>query len=219
VPLTSPSALGGGRPGLLRQQLPYLRRAVRWQPIIGAAAVAGLLTRTDTFPILVVAVVAMGLSYVLDDPAAVILDATPTGRAGRRIPCLGLTVALAAAVWLGVVQPLWSLRSSSPAAGPADLAVATLAGVVLAAAVVGGGVTAAPVVLAVGLVGSNLPAPWSLPVVPGQSRNWVIVLAVSLAMVITGSRDPAVRRIRHKAVLTHRRRWCRRDVRPGGGSR
>jgi len=212
VPLTSQVAVGAGRPRLLRLQLPYLRRAVRWHPIIGAAAVAGLLTRTDTPPVLVVAVVAMGLSYVLDDPAAVILDATPAGRARRRIPCLALTLALAAALWLGVVQPLWSLRSSSPAAGPADLAVATLAAVVLAAAVVGGGVAAAPVALAVGLVGSHLPAPWSLPVAPGQSRNWVIVLAVSVVLVITGSRDPAVRRFRCTGALTHGRPWCHRDM-------
>ncbi len=199
MPLTStllPGAVRGDhRPWpLLREQLPYLCRAVRWRPIIGAAAIASFLTRTDVAPVLVVAVVAVGLSYVLDDPAAVILDATPTGRVRRRIPRMGLTVSLTAALWLVVVQPLWSLRSSSPAGVPADLAVATLAAVVLAAAVVGGGVAAAPVGLAVGLVGGQLPDPWSLVLEPGQSRNWVILLAVSAALVIRCSRDPAARR-------------------------
>lgn len=197
MPLTSPSAAvrGGHRPWLvLREQLPYLCRAVRWRPIIGAVAIASLLTRTEVAPVLVVAVVAMGLSYVLDDPAAVILDATPTGRAERRIPRVGLTVSLTAALWLVVVQPLWSLSPSSPAAVPADLAVATLAAVVLAVAVVRGGVAAAPVALAVALVGAQLPDPWSLVLEPSQSRNWVILFAVSAALVVGASRDPAVRR-------------------------
>lgn len=179
---------------MLREQLPYLRRAVHWRPIIGAAAIAGLLTRTDVPAVLVIAVLATGLSYVLDDPAAVILDATPTGRTRRTIARLGLTVSLAAALWLGAVHPVWSLRSSAPAAGPADLAMAALAAVVLAAAAMRGGVAAAPVGLAVGLAGSSLPDPWWLAVTPGQSRNWVIVLAVSTVLVITASRDPAVRR-------------------------
>lgn len=198
-----PSAVGDHRPWLLlREQLPYLRRAVRWRPIIGAAAIASLLTTTEVAPMLVIAVVAMGMSYVLDDPAAVILDATPNGRARRRILRVGLTVSLTAALWLVVVQPLWSLRPSSPAAIPADLAVATLAAVVLAAAVLRGGVAAAPVALAVGLVGSHVPDPWSLVLEPGQSRNWVILLVTSAALVIVGSRDPGAGR----PVNTPRRR-------------
>jgi hypothetical protein len=187
-------AVDGRRSWLLRQQLSYLARAVRWRPIIGAAATAGLLTRTEVPPVLVIAVAATGLSYVLDDPAAVILDATPTGRTRRTLTRLGLTLPLAAALWLGAVQPVWSLRSSAPAAGSADLAVAALAAVVLAAAAMGGGVAAAPIGLAVGLAGSYLPDPWWLPVTPGQSRNWVIVLAVSTVLVIMASRDPAGRR-------------------------
>lgn len=197
MPLTPLSAAprSDHRPWLLlREQLPYLRRAVRWRPIIGAAAIASFLATTDVAPVLVIAVAAIGLSYVLDDPAAVILDATPIGRARRRIPRLGLTVSLTAALWLMVVQPVWSLRPSSPPAVPAGLAVATLAAVVLAAAVVRGGVAAAPVALAVGLVGAHLPDPWSLVLAPGQSRNWVILLAVSTALVIMGSRDPGARR-------------------------
>jgi hypothetical protein len=185
---------GDHRPWLLlREQLPYLCRVVRWRPIIGAAAIASLLTRTEVAPVLVIAVVAIGLSYVLDDPAAVILDATPTGRARRRVPRVGITVSLTAALWLVVVQPLWSLRPSSPPAVPADLAVATLAAVVLAAAVVRGGVAAAPVGLAVGLVGPHLPGPWSLVLDPGQSRNWLVLLAISATLVFMGSRDPAAR--------------------------
>ncbi len=191
---------------LLRQQLPYLSRAVRWRPIVGSAAIASLLARADVEPVLVIAVVAIGLSYVLDDPAAVILDATPTGRAGRRLPRVGLTVSLTAALWLVVVQPLWSLRSSSPAAVPADLAVATLAAVVLAVAVMRGGVAAAPVALAVGLVGSRLPAPWSLLLEPGQYRNWLILLAVSAALAIRCSRDPALHRGRQRVSRRRRRR-------------
>jgi hypothetical protein len=197
VPLTSPSAAAGGDHRgrrLLLQQLPYLSRAVRWRPIVGAAALASLLTTTGVAPVLVIAVLAVGLSYVLEDPAAVILDATPTGRARRRIPRLALTLSLAGALWLAVVQPIWSLRSSSPAEVPADVAVATLSAVVLAAAVVGGGAVAGPVGLAVALVGAHLPDPWSLVLEPSHFRNWVILFAVSAALVVGASRDPAARR-------------------------
>ena len=176
--------------------MPYLRRGVRWLPIVALAAVAALLTRSSLPPVLVVATVAAGLAYVLDDPAAVILDATPTGRGRRRIVRLGLTLPLAAILWLGVVQPLWSLRAGAPAAGAADLAVAALAAVVLAGSSVGGGAAGTPVVLAMAVVGSHLPAPWTLPVATGGARNWTIVLIVAVAVLLLASRDPAAGRVR-----------------------
>jgi hypothetical protein len=179
------------RPGLVRQQLPYLQRAVRWRPIVGAAAVASLMAQADAPPAFVLAVVASGLAFVLDDPAAAILDATPASRPRRRSLRLALTAPVAAALWLAVVQPLWSLRPGAPAAGPAHLALLALVAVVLAAAATGGGVAGAPMALAVAVAGTALPAPWSLSVAAGQSRNWIILLAVAAAVLLILSRDPA----------------------------
>ena len=187
------------RPWLVSQQLPYLRRAVRWPPIVSLSAVAALLTRSSLPPALIIATVAAGLAYVLDDPAAVILDATPHGRGRRRVVRLGLTLPVAAILWFGVVQPLWSMRSGAPAAAAADLAVAALAAVVLAASSVGGGVAGMPVAMAVALLGSQTPAGWDLPVTSGGARNWTIVLAVGVAILVLASRDPAAGHVRVRA--------------------
>jgi len=77
--------------------------------------------------------------------------------------------------------------------GPANLALAALVAVVLAAAAIGGGVAGAPAVLAVALAGFSLPAPWTLPVAPGQSRNWTIVLTLAVGCLAMASRDPGAR--------------------------
>jgi hypothetical protein len=173
-------------------QLPYLGRVVRWQPILVAAAAASVLALTATPPAFVIAMAAAGLSSVLDDPAAAIVDATPASRPRRRALRLGLTLPVAAVLWLAVVLPLWSLRPGVPPVGPAHLAFATLVAVVLAASAVGGGVAGAPVALALAVAGTAVPSPWTLAVVTGQSRNWLIVLALAGAGLVVLSRDPAV---------------------------
>lgn len=197
--MTPPSSLLGGvrrQPWLIRPQLPYLRRAVVWRPIVATAAGAALLTRTELNPTLVIAVVAAGLSQVLDDPATAILDATPSGRARRRVVRLGLTLPVAAVLWLGVVQPLWSLQPGPPMGAAADLALATLVGVVLACSAAGAGMAGAPLVIAVGVFSRFAPEPWTLRLTAGDAAHWAIVLAVSVAVLAVASRDPAARRRR-----------------------
>jgi hypothetical protein len=192
----------GHRPSLVRQQLPYLQRAVRWRPLLGAAAAALLLARADAPSSFVLAILASGVAFVLDDPAAAILDATPASRPRRRALRLVLTLPLGLVLWLAVVQPLWSLRPAAPAAAPADLALIALVAVVLAAAAAGGGVAGAPVALAVAVAGAALPAPWGLAVAPGLTRNWIILLALATAVLLGLSRDPA-------ATSLGPRRWGR----------
>ena len=192
MPVTSHSvevAAAPRRPWTVPAQFSYLRRAVRWQPIVVAAAAAVLLALTDTPATIAIALAAAGLSYVLDDPAAAILDATPASRPRRRVLRLGLTLPLAVVLWLAVVLPLWSLRPGVPPTGPAHLALATLVAVVLAGSAVGGGVAGGPLALAVALAATALPAPWAMPVAVGQSRNWLIVLALATAGLVVVSRD------------------------------
>ena len=202
MPVTSPpveaagagaGAGAGGRPWTVPAQFSYLRRAVRWPPIVVGAAAAVLLALTDAAPAIVIAAAAAGLSYVLDDPAAAILDATPASRPRRVVLRLGLTLPLAVVLWLAVVLPLWSLRPGEPPTGPAHLALATLAAVVLAGSAIGGGVAGGPLALALAVSGTALPAPWALSVAVGQSRNWLIVLALATAGLVAVSRDPASR--------------------------
>lgn len=199
MPVTSHAVeVAAGRPWTVPAQFSYLRRAVPWQPIVVAAAAAVLLALTDAPPAIAIAVAAAGLSYVLDDPAAAILDATPASRPRRRVLRLGLTLPLAVVLWLAVVLPLWSLRPGAPPTGPAHLALATLVAVVLAGSAVGGGVAGGPLALAVALAATALPAPWAMPVAVGQSRNWLIVLALATAGLVVLSRDPATRTRRRR---------------------
>jgi hypothetical protein len=183
--------VAGGRPSTFRAQLPYLGRTVPWRPIVVGAAAAVPLALADAPPAVVIAMAAAGLSYVLDDPAAAILDATPASRPRRRALRLGLTLPVAVVLWLAVVLPLWSLRPGAPGWGPAHLALASLVAVVLAGSAVRGGVVGAPLALAVAIAGTALPAPWALSVAVGQSRNWLIVLALAAAVLAVLSRDPA----------------------------
>lgn len=197
--MTSPLlGVAGGRPSTVVAQLPYLARAVRWPPIVVAAGAAVPLALGGIPPAFVIAVVAAGVSYVLDDPAAAILDATPSSRPRRRAVRLTLTLPVAAVLWLAVVLPLWALRPGVPPAGPAHLALATLLAVVLAGSAVGGGVAGAPLVLGVAVAGTALPAPWALSVGAGQSRNWLVVLALAGSALFLLSRDPALRRRRRR---------------------
>lgn len=185
-------------PGLVRQQLPYLCQAVRWRPIVGSGAAGAVLAVADLQPALVIATVALGLSHVFDDPAAEILNATPASRLRRRVLRLGLSLPFAAVLWLGVVQPIWSLRPAAPAAGAADLALAALVAVVLAGAAAGGSVAGASLALAVAVTGTRLTPSWELAVASGQSRNWAILLALATGVLVVLSRDPAARRRRRR---------------------
>lgn len=191
---TAPLVLPGRPRGLVRQQLPYLCRALLWRPIVGFGAAGALLAVADLPSALVIASVASGLSCVLDDPAAAILDATPASRPRRLALRLGLALPFVVVLWLGAVQPVWSFRPAAPAVGAAALALAALVAVVLAGAAAGGSVAGATLALTVAVAGASLPPPWEMPVVPGQSRNWMIVLALAMGGLVILSRDPAVRR-------------------------
>lgn len=195
-----------GRRRVSRDVWPHLLRAVSWRPIVGAGALALVVSRDGIPPSLVPAVVAAGVAGVLDDGAAVFLGSSPTTLARRRAHRLALALPMASVAW-AVVYLAWSSRAGGGVAGwPAGLAFAALVGVVLAASALAsgrdgarpGGVAAVPLLLAVVVTGMVVPSELALLVGHGHERNWAVVLAVSLVALVAASRDPAARRCRTK---------------------
>jgi hypothetical protein len=174
---------------------------VSWRPILGAGALGLLIGQDSVPPTLVVAAVAAGMAFVLDDDAAVLLGSCPTSLARRRSHRLALTLPLAAVTWSGVYVG-WSWRvGSGVGAWPATLAFAAMVALVLGTAAVAsgrggvgrGGVAAAPVLLAVIVSGTVVPSRLGLFVGPRHETGWTAVLVVSLLALLVASRDPAIR--------------------------
>lgn len=150
---------------------------------------------------------ALGGGYVLDDGAAVTLQASPYGLARR----LGLRVGAAVAI----VSPLWTLMlvrllPSAPAGDRATLGVGLTLELAAALAVVwavaawarrGGfehpGIITTPVILALLLMAASISQAPML-VGPGPQwtsarARWSIILVGAAAGLLAGMRDPAAR--------------------------
>lgn len=151
---------------------------------------------------------ALGSGYVLDDGAAVTLQASPYVLARR----LGLRVGAAVAI----VAPLWTvtlvqLLPSAPASDRATLGVGLTVELAAALAVVwavaawarrGGfehpGIMTTPVILALLLMAASISrAPMLVGLGPqwtSAHARWSIILVGAAAGLLAGMRDPAARR-------------------------
>ncbi len=222
--MTAP-ILQPGVAALRLQQLPVLlsplRTAVRWQPLLGATVLVGLLLAVkaddlhqDGTSLMalrgVAALLALGAAFLLDDAAAVTLAASPTSLLWRRWHRL-LAAALVAVPWALAVLVVRSRGAELPVAG-LTLELVTLLALALAAA--GGitrwtevsepGVLAAP--LLVGIILANFRSPSGGHCSPGPARSgtrahqrWGLLLAAALLVLAWCTRDPARRRSRHVA--------------------
>ncbi len=217
-------------------QLPALLRplvsAVRWQPSIGAIALAGLLLAlkaddlNDGGTALMVlrgvaALLALSAAFLLDDTAANTLAASPTSLAWRRSHRLAILAVLVGAPWTLAVLAVQSRGTDLPVAG-LTLELVTLLAVGLATGasitrwtdVPEPGVLAAPLTVGTLLTASRLPERWALLVPPGPSwgpahERWALLLAAAVLALLWCNRDPARPR-----MLTDPSDWSSRLGRP-----
>lgn len=186
--------------GTFRQAAPLVVRSMHWQPLLGMALAAILvLARSDLPPSedasVAAACVAIGLSFVLDDPAASTLACSPSTLLQRA--CMRLALALPAAVtaWL-VLLAAWGSGNGLLPTRDDLLLFATLTAVVLAVEATStrhqttGGFVAAPALLALALIARVLPEPLTLFPVAGHTSRWWGLLGVSTAIVVLALRDP-----------------------------
>lgn len=162
---------------------------------------------------------AVGVAFLLDDPATRSLATLPTPRWTRQLVRATLATAAAGTWWAALL----AITVAGAQDGAADtlslpgltLEAATLAAVALALAATrlrtstdgAAGVLAAPAVLVLALAATMLPARWALFVKPGDPRwpaahdRWALLLAAALAALLWATRDrprgparPALRR-------------------------
>ena len=186
-------------------------RLASWRavPAAGAVGVATVQLGGPQVIELRLAAIALCLAaaFVLDDPAAQSLAASPSPLLFRRLLRTTLLLPLVAGLWAIV---LWHAGESATTALTIELA--TMLAVVLAAAAAAtpwvadgrGGLAAAPtllIMLAAALL--VLPAAWTLfardpadPAWEAAHIRWALVLALAVATLLVASRDPANRRPR-----------------------
>jgi fluoroquinolone transport system permease protein len=192
-----------------------LRRAIRWEPAVAGCVIAALVVvwRQGEVPaaaLLRVAslIVLLGLAFVLDDPAARLLDAVPTPwryRFGLRVIVASGIAAGAFAAACGVVRP--DLRGGVGVA----LEAATTLGIGLLAAVAAlrywgvaePGVAAGPVIVGFVVMLNALPSSWAMfsdtgPQWAGAHLRWTAMLVVAVVLLVGASSDPARRRRGHR---------------------
>ena len=201
----------------LRQSAALVRplaAAVRWQPLLGAAALAGALLAVKAddlggngtaLAVLrgVAALLAVGAAFLLDDGATDTLAASPSTLAWRRHQRLVILAVLAGLTWVLSVLVVRTSGAAPPVGGLTlelaallALALATAAGIMRWAQTCEPGVLAAPVVLGVILAMSRLPEGWALLVAPGPAwgpahQRWAGLLALGVAVFALCNGDPA----------------------------
>lgn len=178
----------------------YLLRVVALRPILaGLAAALGLALggfRSSFEQTLAAVLVAAGVSFALDDPAAPTLAASPSPLSWRRATRLALGLPVAVSAWVVVVVTADLLGDVQP---PVGLEVAAMTAVSLAAASVAirrstdgmGGIAGPPAVLLLALAPFALPARWDLYPVAIHQFRWWMVTAGAVAIVLRCGRDPA----------------------------
>lgn len=205
------------RAAQLRALAAPLVRAVHWQPVPVAAAMASALlwwqddrmadpTRAVWMLRAVALLLAVGVAFALDDRTRSLLGAVPTPlwwRAAVRLLVVGAPAAL---VWLISLSWVGARSAGALPAAALSLEALTLAAVVTALA--GGlarwravpdpGTVAAPVLLAVGLLLPQLPEHVGLAVLPGPGWDaahvrWSVLLAAAAVVLAVSLRDPAAR--------------------------
>jgi hypothetical protein len=162
-----------------------------------AAALGRVESRADATTLAVL--VALGVCFVLDDPAAVTLACSPSTLWRRRGMRLVLVLPLTALLW-AIVVVVAELPTATRHASEA-LELATVVAVALAAAAAAarrngdgmGGTAAGPLLLGVVFVARVLPGRWAFFPVPGHERRWLVALVVACGALLLASRDPARR--------------------------
>ena len=188
-----------------------LGRVLRWQPVAVASAGAVAIGVADIVDSGLVTLrvaalmLAVGVGFVIDDASAVSTVAVPVSRAHQvtlRMTVGGLAVAVAFAAiavperWAGV-SVVTGVALEAAALVVAALAAAVIAHLRFEAAepgFVGVGVVAAVVVTAIAL-----PQQWALipsvgPEWSDAHLRWAGLLALGVAALIAGAREPATRR-------------------------
>lgn len=205
------------RAAQLRQLAVPLVRAVRWQPVPVAAAMASALlwwqddriadpTHAVWMLRAVALLLAAGAAFALDDRTRSLLGAVPTPlwwRAAVRLLVVGAPAAL---VWL--ISLSWAEARSAGSLPAAGLSLEALALAAVVTAIAGGlarwravpdpGTVAAPVLLAAGFLLPQLPEPVGLAVLPGPGWDaahlrWSVLLATAAGVLAVSLRDPAAR--------------------------
>ncbi|WIM99004.1 hypothetical protein ACTOB_002632 [Actinoplanes oblitus] len=199
-----------------------LRPAARATPWVAFLAAAGVglaivavpavlsvtLSPADLVGLLRAAAVcgALGVAFLLDDPAAATIATVPTprpvryaARAGVALPPLAAWWALTLAVTVAGAEhgtaaglPLGGVTVEAAALGAAAFAVAAVRP--------RGGVVAAPAVLALVAAASQFPPALAFYVPPGDDRwaaahgRWGVLLALAVAGAVSAVMEPARRR-------------------------
>jgi len=195
-----------------------LRSAVRWQPGVAAWGLVALLlvlkdeAQEDVGSALLllraVGVIAvLGAAFVLDDDAAVTLEASPSTLAWRRMLRFVTAVALVSVPWSAAVWRVGTHGTDVPVAGLTlelaallALAMATASAVTRWSGSTDPGVGTAPVVFAVVLGAFQLPPKLALYGAPGPGwdgahARWWVLLAVAVLVLSWCGRDPAAGRV------------------------
>lgn len=211
---TSTPAAGSRARGLIvraRQILLLVRPTVRASDWPAALAGSLLAIGVDHFAGLIspplgmelaAVVLALGVSFALDDPAALTLAATPAPLGLRQMIRAACALPLVAAAWIAIL-----LSSRGVDSGTLTLVLAGFLASAFAIAAVGvrfgesGGLVAAPALLALGAAVFLLPERISLLPVEGPQGNerafaarWALVLALMAVIGKAASRDPGARR-------------------------
>ncbi|MBW3652254.1 MAG: ABC transporter [Actinobacteria bacterium] len=181
-------------------------RLASWSALPAAAVVAIAMLELDGPRVvelrLAAVALCIGAAFVLDDPAAQSLAASPTPLLFRRLLRIALLLPLVGALWAVVLWRAGETLATALTLELATMLVVTLAVAALAAPLVAdcrGGLAAAPallVLLAAALL--VLPARWTLfaagPGDPGWEAShirWALLLATAAAAFLIASRDPA----------------------------
>ena len=196
-------------------------RTIRWLPliaawIVGAVVVFLLREREAATALQAVAILfACGAGYAFDDPAAELLDPSPTSLLRRRIARLALVLPPTIAIWLVLVgvqgpassEEMWAVVALF--AGLLGLSL-SIAGVSERRSPTGrGGIVAAPALFVLVVASSLVPPRWRpLPMgdVPGGWTpiylRWSAAAAIGLFVLLWSSRDRAHGSMRRR-ILHH----------------
>jgi fluoroquinolone transport system permease protein len=196
-------------------------RLASWRALPAAGALAVAMVHFFSAPPVIelrlaAIMLCVAAAFVLDDPAAHTLAASPTPLLLRRLLRTTLLLALLAALWMIV---LWSAGEHIMTA--LTLELVTMLVVTLAAATVAtpripdgrGGIAAAPALLIILSALLLLPATWTLfahdpddPAWQASHLRWALLLAIAVAAFLATSRDPANRHPPRLRLPGHRTR-------------
>ncbi|MGN9907477.1 hypothetical protein ACTMTJ_07960 [Phytohabitans sp. LJ34] len=154
---------------------------------------------------------AVGIAFLLDDPAARSIATVPTPRLLRHLLRAALAAAVAGAWWAALLGATVAGAEDGAAAtlrlGGVTIEAAALAATALALAAArlrmgdgAAGLLAGPGVLVLATAAVLLPARWALYVPPGDDRwaaahgRWALLLAAALIALLWAGRDPVHRR-------------------------